>query len=253
MKITYYLLLFVAMVTLGCDDENQIQGTGQLTIEFDNRVGEDELVLGTAYTNSSGETFALTKLNYFISNIKLQTTGGMEFIVPQDSCYFLIMEDEEASQEVTIKNIPSGDYNRITFTIGVDSLRSTMDITKRSGVLDPAQGHDGMYWTWNSGYIFFKMEGSSPSVPADSDHKFYYHIGGYGGYDTPGLNNIREKTLDMGNAMAQVRPNKAPQVHLHVDVQEVFKNPVTILLAEHPLVMFSEYSRTVSANYHVHN
>src|SRR5688572_8355196 len=160
MKITFlYILLLVALVTLSCDDENEIQGTGQLTIEFDNRAGEDDLVLGTAYTNASDESFTLTKLNYFISNIKLETTGGKEFIVPQDSSYFLISEEDEESQEVVLKNIPSGDYNLITFTIGVDSLRSTMDISKRTGVLDPALGHDGMYWTWNSGYIFFKMEG----------------------------------------------------------------------------------------------
>ena len=75
------------------------------------------------------------------------------------------MEDHEESQEVVLKNIPAGDYNQITFTIGVDSLRSTMDVSKRPGVLDPAQGHDGMYWTWNSGYIFFKMEGISPAAP----------------------------------------------------------------------------------------
>lgn len=242
------------------DDEGTPLGEGQLLIEFDNRVGEEDLALNTDYTNAQGETFRLTKLNYYISNIILKTDGGVEFVVPQDSSYFLILEDDELSQQLRLKNIPSGNYNHISFTIGVDSLRSTMNITKRQGVLDPAQGHDGMYWTWNSGYIFFKMEGTSPQVSADQDHKFYYHIGGYGGYDTPGINNIQEKTIDMGNAVAQVRPEKAPEVHLHVDVLELFSNPTTISLAEHSLVMFSEYSKTVSANYvnmfkydHVHN
>jgi hypothetical protein len=261
MKITsLYIFLAISLLSLSCDDEPEIKGEGQLTIEFDNHVGDDDLVLGTAYVNSSNETFTLSKLNYFISNIKLRTQDNQEFIVPQDSSYFLVMEDDQESQEVIIKNIPAGDYNQITFTVGVDSLRSTMDITKRQGVLDPAQGHDGMYWTWNSGYIFFKMEGTSPAAPADADHKFYYHIGGYGGYETPALNNLREATIDMGNSIAQVRSNKAPEVHLHVDVQEIFYNPETISIAQHPLVMFAEYSKTVSANYvnmftfdHVHN
>jgi hypothetical protein len=216
--------------------------------------------LNKDYTNANGETFRLSKLNYYISNIKLKTNDDKEFVVPQDSCYFLIIEDEEESHGVVLNNIPAGDYNQISFTIGVDSLRSTMDISKRQGVLDPAQGHDGMYWTWNSGYIFFKMEGISPAAPVDQAHKFYYHIGGYGGYETPGLNNIREKTIAMGNALAQVRSNKSPQVHFHVDVLEFFNNPSTITIAEHSLVMFGDYSKTVSANYvnmfkydHVHN
>ena len=170
------------------------------------------------------------------------------------------MEEDDESQEVVLKDIPADDYNKILFTIGVDSLRSTMDITKRQGVLDPAKGKDDMYWTLNLGYIFLKMEGISPVAPADQDHKFYYHIGGYGGYNTPSLNNIREATIDMGNAVAQVRTNKAPEVHLHVDVLEFFKNPSTITIAEHPSVMNSDYSQTVSANYvnmfkynHAHN
>jgi hypothetical protein len=261
MKFTsLYIFLGISLIFASCDDEPETIGEGQLTIEFDNRVGEEDLALGTTYVNSSGENFTLSKLNYYISNIKLRTSDNQEFVVLQDSSYFLVMEEDEESQQVALKNIPAGDYNQISFIIGVDSLRSTMDITKRQGVLDPAQGHDGMYWTWNSGYIFFKMEGTSLVAPADSDHKFYYHIGGYGGYDTPGLNNIREVTIDMGNSMAQVRSNKAPEIHLHVDVQEFFTNPSTISIGEHPLVMFSEYSKTVSANYvtmfkydHVHN
>jgi hypothetical protein len=170
------------------------------------------------------------------------------------------MENMEESHELRLEDIPAGDYNKVTFTIGVDSLRSTMDISKRTGVLDPAQGHDGMYWTWNSGYIFLKMEGVSPSAPDDQENKFYYHIGGYGGYDTPMLNNIRETTIDMGSARAEVRSNKVPQVHIHVDVQEFFKNPAGISIAEHSLVMFSDYSATIANNYvdmfkydHVHN
>jgi len=263
MKILYsYLLLFLSLAIVACDDDDDPStgGTGQITIEFDNRAGNDDLELLKEYVNGAGESFQISKLNYYISNISLTTTDGKVFIVPQDSSYFLIMEEEGESQHVHLRNVPSGNYNQISFTIGVDSLRSTMDISKRQGVLDPAQGHDGMYWTWNSGYIFFKMEGTSPAAPSDQDNKFYYHIGGYGGYETPALNNIRTTTLDMGSAVAQVRPEKNPQVHLHVDVLEFFSSPTSISIADHPLVMFSEYSTTVSANYvsmfkyhHVHN
>jgi hypothetical protein len=262
MKLIFLLLIsIVAFVSVSCDDDDSsLTGTGTVTIEFDNRIGEEQLELNTEYTNASGEAFSISKLNYYISNVILTTTGGQDFVVPQDSSYFLVSEEVEASQHITLKNIPAGDYNQVSFTIGVDSLRSTMDITRRQGALDPAQGHDGMYWTWNSGYIFFKMEGTSPVAPAEQEHKFYYHIGGYGGYETPSLNNIRERTIDMGSAIAQVRSGKAPQIHIHVDVLELFKNPTLISIAQNPTVMFSDYSRNVSANYvnmfkydHVHN
>ena len=261
MKFLYLIFIVLLFSLASCNDDDSLpQGEGQLIIEFDNRIGEENLELNTNYTNTNGEPFQLSKLNYYISNIKLQTRDGKEFVVPQDSCYFLVMEDDEESQEVVLKDIPAGDYSQIVFSIGVDSLRSTMEPNKRQGVLDPANGMDDMYWTLNLGYIFLKMEGISPVAPADQDHKFYYHIGGYGGYDTPGLNNIREATIDMGNAVAQVRTNKAPEVHLHVDVLEFFKNPSTISIAAHPAVMNDDYSKTVSGNYvnmfkydHVHN
>lgn len=262
MKTSYAIyFFFLAAITLtACHEDDTPAGKGSLVIEFDSQVGDDDLELNTQYTNASGEEFTVTKFNYYISNITLTKTNGKDFVVPQDESYFLIIEDEAASHEIELTGIPAGDYDKITFTIGVDSLRSTMDISKRTGVLDPAQGHDGMYWTWNSGYIFFKMEGTSPSAPDDQENKFYYHIGGYGGYDAPNLNNIRQTTVSMGEARALVRPDKRPEVHLHVDVLEVFKNPTPIKIEEHSLVMFSDYSKIVSENYvnmfkydHVHN
>lgn len=255
----FVLLLVIAYSFVSCDDNDvNPSGLGTLAIEFDSHAGEKDLVLNDTYQTSSGEYFSPSKFNYYVSNIKLRTTEGKEFVLPQDSSYFLIQENE-ASQTVTLNNIPSGDYNEITFTIGVDSLRNTMDISKRTGVLDPAQGHDGMYWTWNSGYIFFKLEGRSPSSP-NQDNKFYYHIGGFGGYDAPTVNNIRQKTIDLEDARAEVRSNRSPKVHLRVDVLKVFEAPNQFKIADYSLVMFSAFSRKISENYtnmfiydHVHN
>jgi hypothetical protein len=259
MKTTRIVYILSLLFIFNSCDEKEIKSgeTGKITIEFDNHVGENDLELNTPYQNSSGETFSLTKLSYYISNIRLRTVQGTEYIVPQDSSYFLINEDDPESQEVTISNIPAGDYNQITFIIGVDSVRSKMDVSMRTGVLDP--GDNEMYVDLNSGYIFLMMEGESPESPL-SGNAFNFSIGGYGGYDTPGINNIRERTVDMGNAHADIREDKSPEVHLHVDVLEIFSDPETISIAEHPEVTISEFSKTVSANYidmfsydHVHN
>ena len=44
-----------------------------------------------------------------------------------------------------------------------------------AGDLDPSKG---MYWSWQSGYINFKIEGNSPSCKTRKS-KFQFHIGGY--------------------------------------------------------------------------
>jgi hypothetical protein len=134
-----------------------------------------------------------------------------------------------------------------------------MDLSRRQGVLNP-QNQEQMYWDQKDGYIFFKMEGTSPVAPANLQHRFRYHIGGYGGFVSPGINNIREITLHMGSAVAQIRPEKAPKVHLHADILEFFANPSPVSIQLHPEVMLSDYSTTLSRNYqnmfrydHVHN
>ena len=45
----------------------------------------------------------------------------------------------------------------------------------QGGELDPT---NGMYWSWQSGYINFKFEGTALSCPARK-HVFQFHIGGF--------------------------------------------------------------------------
>lgn len=80
---------------------------------------------------------------------------------------FLVKESDKASQTVKLNDVPAADYVSLTYTVGVDSAKSVADVSKRTGVLDPASyGTDNMYWSWNSGYIFFKMEGNSDNITA---------------------------------------------------------------------------------------
>lgn len=54
------------------------------------------------------------------------------------------------STKVKLSNIPEGDYKEVRYTVGGDSVLSTMPIEKRQGALDMSgQGKD-MYgdWTW---------------------------------------------------------------------------------------------------------
>lgn len=235
---------------------------GILEIKFDNIAGNANLQTGVNYTNAAGEQFNVDFLQYYISNIRLVREDGQEYVVPQDESYFLIKESEAASQVVSIPNVPAGNYSRIRFVIGVDSLRNTMDVSRRTGVLDVAGAGRGMYWSWNSGYIFVKMEGTSPQAitASNATGRYRYHIGGFGGYSSATINNIKTRTLDLGNDRARVRKNTRPSVHVTVDVLRMFTGTANISLATNSTVMFSPFSTTVSANYvnmfqydHVHN
>jgi hypothetical protein len=259
--VSFFFFLFVITA---CNESNPLP-TAQLTLEFDNVVGNKNLVLnGAASTNASGEDLIITKFNYYVSNIKLLKPDGSSYTVPQDSSYFLIMEDKKESQFVTLKNVPLGDYSGVQFMVGVDSLRSASPIDKRKGVLDPGSSlmEDAMYWAWNSGYIFVKLEGTSSKSTA-ANGKFYYHIGLFGGIDTKTVNNTRTVKVDFGTQRASVKTTEAPEVHLLVDALKVFDGPGTSLsIAGFNTVMGAQQPKSaeIANNYaamftldHIHN
>lgn len=237
----------------GNDTTANINSKATLSIEFDNIVGGQNLQLNTgSYTNASGENYSISLLQYFISNISVKKTDGTIYTVPQDSSYFLIKENDPTTRFAKVK-VPEGEYSSITFVLGVDSLRNTMDISKRTGVLNPSGDmENGMYWGWNSGYIFFKMEGISPQAPLDptGQNKFRYHIGGFGGYSAPTINNIKSFTIDLtAGGVAKVRSGRESNVHLMVDIAKVFNGSTALSIAANSTVMFSAYSLNIANNF----
>lgn len=245
------LLLF----QFSCSDDEKTS-TGSIEIEFDNVVGIDDLELNTTdepYANSKDESFKITSLKYYISNIQLHMTDGSVYSDPVSADgskgYYLIDESKEASRVLSLQNVPVGDYDKITFTIGVDANQVTEGA--QTGALDPV---NGMFWSWNTGYIFLKVEGVSASS-SDPDHYILYHVGGY---KTP--NNIRTKTLSMGSEAAAVRSSRTPEVHIIVDVKKFFNAPNQISFETSPVRHMPADNVEIADNYvntfivdHVHN
>ncbi|WP_149207778.1 MbnP family protein [Flavobacterium johnsoniae] len=250
-------IMFCLFALLTCSSASYAQKSSavlaELALEFNNVVGDKPLKLQDgSYSNEAGEKFSVTTFNYFVSNIKLHQKEGKEYVIPQDSSYFLIKENDPASRKINLK-VPEGQYTAVTFTIGVDSLRSTMDISRRTGALDIAGGMlDGMYWTWNSGYLFMKFEGDSPQAELDrtGQRKFRYHIGGFGGYNKPSVNNIRTVTIDLSKKGAvKAKKNAISRVVLQTDASRVFNGKTKVSIAANSTVMFGDFSRLISENY----
>lgn len=223
------MALAVSFIFVSCTKEEEIgpNDKNSISIEFDNYVGGEKLVLGSKiYKNSLGEDFTVTTLNYFVSNFSLKKADGSEVKFPNN--YFLIRQADTKTLTVTLPDVPAGDYTSMSYVIGVDSLKSISDVSQRTGVLDPASyDTDNMYWSWNSGYIFFKMEGIS-SVATTATKLFQFHIGGFGGRTSATANNLRTVTASFGTNVAQVRNNIAPTIHVVTDVLQTFSQGTSI-------------------------
>jgi len=265
-KLSFWAMALLAtlLVVPAChnhdDDDDVIKGFGSVEIEFDNRAGDESLIFGKNYTNEAGESLQFSLFNYYISNVVLIKDDGTRFVVPQDKSYFLCKHDNADTREIKIDDVPAGDYTGLEFIVGVDSAKSVSPVSERPGVLDPADGANGHYWSWNAGYIFMKMEGTSPASTL-ADNIFQYHIGLFGGYSNPTLNNLKTIKLSVPGSAAKVREGKgAPHFHLYVDALEVFKSPNVLSIAANPAVHGNPFSANIAANYadmfsidHVHN
>ncbi|MDR6943763.1 MbnP family protein [Mucilaginibacter pocheonensis] len=147
--------------------------TGKVYLNFKNEVNGTPLKLNDTtahYSNANHDHFTVSTFKYYISNITLTTTDNKEVTIP--NTYYLVNAADSSSLKQELKGVPTGKYKAISFLIGVDSTRNFGGA--QSGCLDPA---NGMFWTWNSGYIFLMLEGNSPQSAAKF-HKLTFHVGG---------------------------------------------------------------------------
>lgn len=251
-RIFLFFLLAVVLLT-SCEKDNDPEynpaAKSDLSLEFDNVAGAADLQLNNGvYTNAAGQGFTVTKLKYYVSNLAFTNVDGTVYTVPQAESYFLIDESVPASRTPALK-LPEGEYKTVSFILGVDSLKNTTDVSQRTGVLDVSAAASDMYWTWNSGYIFFKMEGTSPAITTMGG-VFQLHVGGFGGYGTPTPNNLRRITLDLsGRGTPKIKTGKKANVHLMVDVLKALSGNTTVNFATTNMVHSAGAGTAIANNY----
>jgi hypothetical protein len=161
----YWLLIFCLFILEAADAQ-------QLDVYMQHAVNGEILKLGkTNYQNEAGDTFNISRFQYYLSNFSLTDTDGKTVKVSSEC--FLVNEANKDSKVISLANVPVGQYKSISFMVGVDSLLNCTGA--QTGSLDPI---NGMFWTWNSGYIMMKLEGTSPSSNLPG-HMIEFHIGGY--------------------------------------------------------------------------
>lgn len=106
----------------------------------------------------------LTHLSFYIGHVELLNDNKS---VAQLSDYYLIDLTDTTKNKLNFPLTPDLVFNRMRFQIGIDS--SVIENGVMSGDLDPINGH---FWSWQSGYIHFKLEGEFLDKPIT------YHIGG---------------------------------------------------------------------------
>ncbi len=214
MKNIFFVAAIAAFSLVACKKDTPTPltpTTGNLKVELDPKWNGQVFALGNTYVTATGDSITPSMFKYYISNVVLTKEDGSTWT--EENSYRLI-NHEDGAEEFTLTNVPAGEYESITFTLGVDSLHNVSGA--QTGALDPA---NQMFWSWNSGYIFSKLEGTSPQ---SSTGNISFHVGGF---KDPN-NAIRTITLPFatsgGHSHAEVSPIATPEVHLFVNTEKTF-------------------------------
>lgn len=217
------LIILIGLQLSACVKDTKIEPEPEpdtvapsLVVSF-KATANNQLLVPTSgnYTNTSGDAFTVTKFNYMISNVVLTTTDGKTFVEPES--YHLI-KHVGGTTSFTITNLPTGTYSKIAFVLGVDSIRNISGA--QTGALDT--GND-MYWDWNTGYIFFKLEGeyTSNNIPEKSGYTI--HIGGFAGP----YKCLQNSSLNLPQPIV-AQANKQSKLYCVTSVDEIFIKPKTL-------------------------
>ena len=216
-----------------------VQTTGTVKITIKNTVKGIPMVLNTGnYTNSFGEQYNISAFKYYLSHVSV--TGAA--IDPVYGKYYLVDEENPASLSFSFE-APVNIYSTVYFLLGVDSTRNVSGA--QTYALDPL---NDMFWTWNSGYIMAKMEGTSPQSTV-VNNKVEYHIGGFSGTHSV-LKNMTLTIPVPPLSKLDVRQGKVSELFLEADLDTWWQGAFNLKIADHPAVTHpGAMAKSISDNY----
>ena len=166
-------ILFLMAVVCGywAATAQQARGTMPFSLPVQPVFWGQQIALEQPLRTTDGDSLVLHTLRFYLSNFVFLKNGEVVFS-ENNSCYLLDLEDEK-SLLLNFQLPQNADFDTLQFDFGVDS--ATTVLGAMGGDLDPTHG---MFWTWQSGYIHFKIEGFALKNPA-RNHTFQFHLGGY--------------------------------------------------------------------------
>ena len=145
-----YLLLATCCFLLACGNSDDDQG--EVTVHFNHTVaGADLKHEEILYTNAAGNEYGVTRLEYIVSDIALETTGGKRVELAE---FHYRNAFVSATRSVAAK-VPGGEYTALRFTFGIDGAKN------ETGALPSVDHFNNMAWPtpMGGGYHYMRMEG----------------------------------------------------------------------------------------------
>ncbi|WP_437851114.1 MbnP family copper-binding protein [Sorangium sp. So ce363] len=158
-------------------------------LQFEGRVRDEVFSCSETYAVGSASTdVGLNDFRLYIHDVRLRRADGEEvpLSLEQDELWqyqdvvLLDFEDRsgtcangtEETNGVVRGTVPAGDYDGLSFKLGVPFDLNHGDASSAPSPLNLT----GLFWSWNDGYKFLRLD----SVSTEDDKPFLVHIGSTG-------------------------------------------------------------------------
>jgi len=138
------------------------EGQSAVVVHHQVKLGEVPVLLGEWQKSDSNVSVRIDKLRWYVSLPPAGKKGSKAWLLDLADSASL---DQQMSRLVN---------NRISLLFGIDSAIQVAGVG--TGALDPLRG---MYWTWQTGYVQWKMEGAIRVDGLESPLEL--HLGGFDG------------------------------------------------------------------------
>ncbi len=195
---------------------------GRLELVVIPMVGEKALRLGDEYESKNQERFILKALSFFLSEIALNSSSGKETTLRSDMKSGIHLLDFSrpnfdagyGQQSVLMRfQADTGRYSGLNLSLGVPRELNNSDPTVAPQPLDSAV-IKGLYWGWDSGYIFMLADGEGQDIANNRFHLTFGKRQGTVGYTYGGF----------GPTRIRIEKDKTTRIVLSFDFNEVLTN-----------------------------
>lgn len=146
-------------------------------LRFAARVGAQAFACGDTYTlGTTATSYQPRDLRFYVSEVALVDEDGAEVPFTLTANDFqgagvALLDFEDATGECAngtaakhttlAGNAAGGHYKAVVFTLGVPFAQNHQDATAAAKPLNSS----AMFWSWNAGYRFLKLEGTTTGLP----------------------------------------------------------------------------------------
>ncbi|HWB64979.1 MAG TPA: MbnP family protein [Chitinophagales bacterium] len=172
LKVLALLAVTVLIVGLWSCHHDADSTTGTVVLQMSSKYGDQSFALNSFNTDPQGRYLKVQNLAFYLSHIQLVKTDNS--VVDLDTVAIFNF-DIPATLSVTYKNIPIGEYKKIIYWNGVDSLQNLHD-PGDPNLLSPLSGGYDMWWPMLL-YRFETMDAKWDTQDTLLRHGLTYHIG----------------------------------------------------------------------------